>query len=368
MSHTKDLIDEAVEKVHEHLEKENDKQMSDYEPFKKVRRTNINKFTEKFGVHVTKTNQWRKIQKESSKFVYSYFDKKSCIEFYNLAVRDPESFDRFYDMLEDENSRKEYDWFVKYRVAYAFLGEGAAYELFTPRITKEQSEKLSKSIKFKDFYAEIDGFKIKVESPGPISAAFLIEQYRLPNLVEPSKGDVILDVGAYIGDTAFWFRKYVGESGKVYAFEPSSNNFKILEENVKQNNVQNIFPLKMALSDNEATLSIESGWGGKSNLSSEGSEKVKVTMIDKFVEDQKLDHVDFIKMDIEGAELGALMGGERTIKKFKPKLAICVYHKGDDLITIPNYIKSVNKDYKFYLKHNTESFPDTVLYGNEQRF
>ena len=120
MPHTRDLVDEALSKVHDYLEGENDKQASDYKPFKTVRRTNINKFTEKFGLHLTKANQWIKIQKDYSKFTYSYFDKKSCMEFYNLAVRDPESFDRFYDMLEDDSSRQEYDWFVKYRVAYAF--------------------------------------------------------------------------------------------------------------------------------------------------------------------------------------------------------------------------------------------------------
>ncbi|PMP70800.1 MAG: hypothetical protein C0176_00285 [Mesoaciditoga sp.] len=229
-------------------------------------------------------------------------------------------------------------------------------------MTKEQSEKLSKSIKFKDFYAEIDGFKIKIDNQFLIAETFLIEQYRIPNTVEPSNGDIVLDVGVYVGDTSFWFRKYVGENGKVYAFEPSSYNFKILEENVKQNKVKNIFPRKMALSDKETILSLK-GTGVGGALSLTGDEKVKVTTIDKFVEDQKIDCVDFIKMDIEGAELGALKGGENTIKKFKPKLAICVYHKGEDLITIPEYIKSLNKDYKFYLRHNTEGWGETVLYA-----
>ncbi|MGC9140047.1 MAG: hypothetical protein ACP5IU_05820, partial [Athalassotoga sp.] len=203
MSHTSDLINEALSKVYEYLERENEKGMSDFKPFKVIRRSNINKFTEKLGIYVTKSSQWKRL----SKFNYSYFGKRSCTEFYNLAVKYSESFDQFYDMLEDENSKQEYDWFVKYRVAYAFLEENAAYDLFTPRITKEQSEKLSKSIKFKDFYAEIDGFKIKIDNQFLIAETFLIEQYRIPNTVEPSNGDIVLDVGVYVGNTSFWFRK-----------------------------------------------------------------------------------------------------------------------------------------------------------------
>ncbi|MGC8683274.1 MAG: hypothetical protein ACP5UJ_04985, partial [Athalassotoga sp.] len=110
MSHTSDLINEALYKVYEYLERENEKEMSNFKPFKVIRRSNINKFTEKLGIHVTKSSQWKRL----SKFNYSYFGKRSCTEFYNLAVKYSESFDQFYDMLEDENSKREYDWFVKY--------------------------------------------------------------------------------------------------------------------------------------------------------------------------------------------------------------------------------------------------------------
>ena len=89
---------------------------------------------------------------------------------------------------------------------------------------------------------------------------------------------------------------------------------------------------------------------------------IDITSIDKFISDNKIEHVDFIKMDIEGAELSALKGLEETIKKFKPKLAICVYHKGKDIFEIPEYLISIFPEYNFYLKHNTDGFGDTVLY------
>ena len=353
MSHTKDLIDEAMLQINDYLQEERDKENKGSND--KHRRTNINKFTEKFGVHLMRTSDWSKRETMSA------FGKLSSIKFYTLASVNPQLFDEFYEMLEDDDSKKEYNWYVKYRTAYAFLGE-RAYDLFTPRITKEMYKKYEMQIKdHKNGYFNVDGFSIKVGRASLIEA-FLIEQYRLPNLVEPTEGDIVFDVGACFGDTAFWFKKYIGDNGKVFAFEPVEYNFAILKENIERNKITNIIPEKVALSDEEGTLSIL-GKGGNAALSSGGSEKVRVTTIDKFFEEQKLDRVDFIKMDIEGAELGALMGAENTLKKFKPKLAICVYHKGDDLITIPKYIKSVNENYKFFIRHNLTDCRETVLYA-----
>lgn len=68
-------------------------------------------------------------------------------------------------------------------------------------------------------------------------------------------------------------------------------------------------------------------------------------------------------MDIEGSELAALRGAEKTIKKSKPKLAICVYHKPEDLITIPQFISSLVPEYKFFLRHHQYISWDTVLYA-----
>ena len=89
---------------------------------------------------------------------------------------------------------------------------------------------------------------------------------------------------------------------------------------------------------------------------------VKGISIDDFISDNQINKVDLIKMDIEGAELDALMGAKNTILKFKPKLAICVYHKQEDFDTIPRYIDSLNLNYKFYLKHHGITRGETVLY------
>jgi hypothetical protein len=72
-------------------------------------------------------------------------------------------------------------------------------------------------------------------------------------------------------------------------------------------------------------------------------------------------------MDLEGAEVQALTGAQATIEQFKPKLAICAYHKGDDLFMIPQTINAILPGYHFYLDHYTIHREETVLYAINDR-
>ena len=85
--------------------------------------------------------------------------------------------------------------------------------------------------------------------------------------------------------------------------------------------------------------------------------------IDETLTSLGLDRVDFIKMDIEGAELDALKGAEASIRNHRPKLAISLYHKPDDFDTIPRYLASLDLGYRFYLDHHTIYQNETVLFG-----
>ena len=88
-----------------------------------------------------------------------------------------------------------------------------------------------------------------------------------------------------------------------------------------------------------------------------------ILSIDQLVADKGIEHVDFIKMDIEGSELDALKGAEKTIRRFRPKLAICIYHKPDDYITIPKYISELQLGYSFYIDHHMIFLNETVLFA-----
>ena len=85
--------------------------------------------------------------------------------------------------------------------------------------------------------------------------------------------------------------------------------------------------------------------------------------IDDFVIERKLSRVDFIKMDIEGAELCALKGAERTIRAFKPKLAISLYHRDTDFTEIPDHLNKLGLGYKFFLDHFTVHGEETILFA-----
>ncbi len=87
---------------------------------------------------------------------------------------------------------------------------------------------------------------------------------------------------------------------------------------------------------------------------------IEVTSIDKVLQGKE---ATFIKMDIEGSELAALQGAKETIQKYRPKLAISLYHKPEDMLEIPNYILNIVPDYKLYLRHYATNLWETVLYA-----
>lgn len=109
-------------------------------------------------------------------------------------------------------------------------------------------------------------------------------------------------------------------------------------------------------------------WGPGSRLSSDPSRynydgTTSTLSIDDLVHDQQINKVNYIKMDIEGAELDALRGAERTILNNRPKLAISLYHSLEDFERIPNYLNSLGVEYSYYLKHHTLFENETVLYA-----
>lgn len=102
--------------------------------------------------------------------------------------------------------------------------------------------------------------------------------------------------------------------------------------------------------------------GGGSRVTENGKEKIEGRTIDSILEDNK-SPVTFIKMDVEGSELKSLEGAANAIIKYRHRLAISVYHKPNDILEIADYILSLNKDYKLFLRHYTGNINETVLYA-----
>lgn len=201
-----------------------------------------------------------------------------------------------------------------------------------------------------------------------ITCTFLFEQYRYKRNgmnIGVEKGDIAIDGGGCWGDTALYMASQGAE--RVYCFEFSEENLKILDQNLAANPklAEHISLVKKALwSEDGASLSFEAKGPATTLVNSEdGMEHAPTTTVDTLVEQMNIQRIDFIKMDIEGAEMNALRGARKTIERFRPKLAITVYHRPEDLFTIPQFIKSIRADYDFYLDHFTSGVWETVLFA-----
>ena len=135
-----------------------------------------------------------------------------------------------------------------------------------------------------------------------------------------------------------------GEYDYITALEPDEKNFRKLLKNTEE--LFNISCLNMGAWDKHDTLIFDTQAGRNAKLSSKGK---SVEVID--VDSLELSPT-FIKMDIEGAELKALSGLEKTIKKYTPKLYVCAYHRNEDLFSLPIKVLELNPDYKVYFRHS----------------
>lgn len=182
-------------------------------------------------------------------------------------------------------------------------------------------------------------------------------QYFDDNIIDYEKFDgAIIDGGAYNGDTLENFLKLNKEFTSYYLFEPDEDLLNVAKKITKDNRIHYI---NKGLFSSSKILRFNKTAEEDGKFTEQGNIKIEVTSIDEIIKEK----VAFIKMDIEGCELEALKGARNIIKQYKPTLAICIYHKPEDYLTIFEYIKSLNKDYKFFIRHYSNYYTETVLYA-----
>lgn len=161
----------------------------------------------------------------------------------------------------------------------------------------------------------------------------------------PTTGDIVIDGGAYDGGTAADFSKLGAE---VYAFEMDATNYRNCLAPAEKFGftIENL-----GLSNMESDAAYSQFGVGSRKSTSGGGVIGHFTDLDSYVERKNLPRVDYIKLDVEGAELETLQGAAKTIVRCKPKMAISAYHKPEDLWTLPTYIKSLRSDYEFKFRH-----------------
>lgn len=138
-----------------------------------------------------------------------------------------------------------------------------------------------------------------------------------------SKGSLCIDVGANVGFYALHFAKWVGKNGRVHAFEPDPNNFKLLNENCVLNNFTSIIQThNIAFSDQSGLMpfyqtgAAHSGWGSLYEFKDIAVSRINVPTItmDDFLQSQKINQVDFLKVDVEATEFEFLEGAKYSLK------------------------------------------------------
>lgn len=189
------------------------------------------------------------------------------------------------------------------------------------------------------------------------------DQYFVDDIFKYSKEEVFVDAGVLDGYTSFEFIKKVhAQFKRIYAFEPdgiSCNKLAQILKSQEKEIYEKIILIPKGLYDCNGVLKFHTLGNGFSFINEDGNTQIPVTKLDDCVSEQ----ITFIKMDIEGAEKCALLGAKEIIQRDKPKLAICIYHNVADLWEIPLLIKEFVPEYKFYIRHHTNLFYETVLYA-----
>lgn len=188
-------------------------------------------------------------------------------------------------------------------------------------------------------------------------------QYLDAELMRPGEHEVYVDGGVLdLTNTLEFIEWCGGRYDDVYAFEPDTQSYARCLDRIQTDSrldEQKVHLLHAALWKRDENLVFRDGNGGSSTVDAEENSTIQGRSIDSVLQGKP---VTFIKLDIEGAEMDALIGARMSIKKWKPRLAVCVYHRREDLVEIPLYIHGLVPEYKMYLRHYSTCRAETVLY------
>lgn len=185
----------------------------------------------------------------------------------------------------------------------------------------------------------------------PQKVKSIFPDYWEPDLFPDNQGDVLVDVGAYTGDSiAQYVQMYGTEYKRIYAYEVSPDSCETMRANMAKLGLHDVVIRNKGAGSQpgELSLSRSASDASANQLTADArGERIEVVPLDEDLPEP----VTFLKMDIEGAEWDTLLGCETIISQQHPKLAICVYHGYNDLWRIPALIESFYPEYEFYLRH-----------------
>jgi FkbM family methyltransferase len=282
---------------------------------------------------------------------------KNRADFFDFMTKYKENakyIDSVYNLLSDEESRKTYFNIIKFRLTYWLSRTKPS---LSPSLTLKEPKYPVPAVEGRSHFVKT-----------AIRQVYFNSQYEIPGIAEADKGDNVIDAGAFYGDTALYFSSAVGSGGTVYAFEPNKNIAGALARNIQKNNRSNIIVVEKGVSDRAASVKLIND-GAASRIADDSSGKnssdildIETITIDEFADQISPKQINFIKLDVEEHERLALAGAQNVIKKYKPKLAISIYHTNSDVFELPLLIHDLNPGYAFYVRHTSHNWHDTVLF------
>lgn len=224
--------------------------------------------------------------------------------------------------------------------------------LFTYDYCLENAEKLRKVYDMladdysRKVYANIINFKIsgKIEY---LSAVTTPKEDIYKKIIKPTMNEVYVDLGAYNGDTIKELLEFTrGKYASIYALEPDRKNFKKLAKFV--DGMNHVYAYNAAAWCIDCELPFAAKAGRQSAITADSENFVTARSVDSILEKKP---ASIIKMDVEGFEREAIWGSAYTIAHYSPKMMVSLYHRNEDIFELPLLIKSLNPDYKLYIRH-----------------
>jgi FkbM family methyltransferase len=270
-----------------------------------------------------------------------------------ISVCTPKFVDEIYKQIEND---KQYTDIYFFEMFYPFGKD--IHSLVIKHFDEIQkvyellNDELSKRVflnKINYIISKDAKYLSQIESP---------DEYFQQDILELSKDDVFVDMGAFHGEDTIRLIKLVGGLKYAYCFEPDKINFQVLEKSILP--YPNVKSYNNAVWKENITLTFTEAGTMGSEVNKRGTVQVEGVAIDTILDGKE---ITFLKMDVEGAEIEALNGATKIIAKQQPKLAICVYHKITDHWEIPLLIKSLNPNYRIFMRHHDRTGIETVCYA-----
>ena len=298
----------------------------------------------------------------------------------NAFIQNQNAFFRAWTLLEDEASQVLYIDLIRFHLAgYRHVRLPTNNEGHWKTIARNSEFPAGESqFKYESRLGppqhcefEFQGASLKIDGyAGALVWPFLFRQYffeRGDVRIRPERGDYLVDGGTCMGETSIAFAHAVGSDGWVYGFDPLPQHAEICRYNFIQNKQLAHFKFfEQGLSDQLFEPAQKPAFSTivkpDFSLRQEG-ESVPLTTLDQLVENGEIKRVDFLKLDIEGSEPQALRGAACTLRQFKPKLAISIYHDFNHFHEIISLLKEMDLGYCFYIDHYTIYTAETVLYA-----